>query len=1472
MKTKWVIYNVKRPRKGRRLYIKTILTSPVPESTTPSSPKEDRAGISVTRTGALLERCDSPSSRSTEASHAKVGAQEEPFLLPIPSRSDRVREYRDRVREHNTDQGNTLAAEPAFQPHISKRDIRSAISAEAGKSNWIPLGPSAVLNGAPPTRPSISGRVTGIAISANGQRVYVGSANGGVWRSDDAGRSWYPLMNGFDLHPMTNHSDSLSVGAIAIDPKYPDRIYVGSGEDHLGDAYLGVGPVMSDDGGVNWYREKWDGAANLGSSFFELAVDPVDPEQVVAATNQGLFRREPRNQGIATLPSPKPQSYVFRYNKVTHAASVNYWGRDGRTISIAWPGGGNWASDLVFMPFVLRGEPWILAYRTKGSWRPWEWGGGYWTYRVMPNGTLQQTPRPPGANQANGNLTTGWTTLMPFEMAGESYFLRYNKSSRQAVLTRWRKSVPGSFVNIWTKDKWPGPTNLVGDWGWETLMSFTLNGVPHFLAYKRLGGRLRPNDSKIMLYRWSATGEVSNVWNDLEDLRSKSLTLMPFELDGVSYFQAYDSDKGKAIVYRWNLDSTFTEINWYSYPKDVTLIPFLFKSDRHGEKRTESRFLAYRPSDGWTSLYIWNDNVEPVFLWTEIWDKNLTLLPFQMGYHWVSKNGNLPAPPPNGPGAGTPYASSVQVARSANTTAYYAAFWDDRVYTSIDGDAWIAIDQAHFPNNPGRISLAVQPTHPDVVYAQLENGHIWRFETGRQWMRINNEPANYVGGAAIPAGGNLPQRGMCHLSIAVAPDNINRIYIGGSASSQMVGGITDWSVALYRSEVNVAANNMANTYIGTSAHAGVEALVFTPGQANALWVGTDGGIFYSTEPVKVSIAPGDLDHLFKPLNTGLSTMNTNHIGQNPVEDAVILSSNQSNGLQRYAGGEAWDVKKTFDVDGDSCAVVVNPITADNGQKLLCTSTHNNIYHSADGGNTFVQVGGNTTGQVDFTGTADTANRCAPLIAATGAPNPRVAFGSQRPWYSDNNNFGTTSWHSIPNDAWPDDNLGAKITAMAFADNGRTLYAGLENGRVWKFTDNGNSGAADWAGGTQTRLDDGSASGFVDQVGWSLEPPFNGLPITAIAVDPNDENSIYVTFGGNLTTTAPHRAVGWQRVWFYDDSIGGYWEHRSGPEGGPRSKQLMNVQFNTILTAPNGDLYAGADIGIWHSDDKGKTWQPFAQGLPETSVSDLELFPSKAITLANGTLGNSPTLLRATTYGRGVYERILDDADRYKKKVQLYIRTTVLDRGLYDAQNNVNNPLNNGTHVYSREGIDIKISNPTTLGPPIQFHKPEDITFVEFADNTALPDDSSNMQHNQRVRLYVQAHNRGPFPADNVQIMIVLSRWLSPVPTPLPTPLLPALHDPPNLPDHFQEAVQAGIPLENDAPWKTLGILTRNDVRAGFPEVVSMDIQGGEVREAGIYCLLVVLHSAEDPFTSETMNVDTLTKEDSKAAMKYLIVH
>ena len=91
----------------------------------------------------------------------------------------------------------------------------------------------------------MSGRVTTIdAVESNPDVIYIGTASGGLWKSNDGGTDWAPI---FDDQPAT------SIGAVAIDPQNPDVIWVGTGEGNpRNSSNGGTGLYKSLDGGATW--------------------------------------------------------------------------------------------------------------------------------------------------------------------------------------------------------------------------------------------------------------------------------------------------------------------------------------------------------------------------------------------------------------------------------------------------------------------------------------------------------------------------------------------------------------------------------------------------------------------------------------------------------------------------------------------------------------------------------------------------------------------------------------------------------------------------------------------------------------------------------------------------------------------------------------------------------------------------------------------------------------------------------------------------------------------------------------------------------------------------------------------------------------------------------------------------------------------------------------------------------------------
>lgn len=100
---------------------------------------------------------------------------------------------------------------------------------------------------------------------------YMGVNNGGVWKTDDYGRTWKPI---FDSAPTG------SVGDVAVSPSHPNVIYVGTGEGlHRPDLGVGDGMFKSTDGGKNWQHIGLNDVQQIG----RVVVHPTNPDVVIAA-------------------------------------------------------------------------------------------------------------------------------------------------------------------------------------------------------------------------------------------------------------------------------------------------------------------------------------------------------------------------------------------------------------------------------------------------------------------------------------------------------------------------------------------------------------------------------------------------------------------------------------------------------------------------------------------------------------------------------------------------------------------------------------------------------------------------------------------------------------------------------------------------------------------------------------------------------------------------------------------------------------------------------------------------------------------------------------------------------------------------------------------------------------------------------------------------------------------------------------
>ena len=173
---------------------------------------------------------------------------------------------------------------------MEKEQNRFAAMPESTEKNslsvaWTEIGPNPIPNGEVVSGPplAVSGRTIAIAVHpTNPNIVYVGAAQGGLYRSTNGGTTWTPMLD---------NALSLAIGAIAIAPSQPDTIFVGTGEPQFsGDSFFGVGIYRIDNastatptivgpiGGTNF----------TGRAIGEIVVHPTNANIIFASSTSGI--------------------------------------------------------------------------------------------------------------------------------------------------------------------------------------------------------------------------------------------------------------------------------------------------------------------------------------------------------------------------------------------------------------------------------------------------------------------------------------------------------------------------------------------------------------------------------------------------------------------------------------------------------------------------------------------------------------------------------------------------------------------------------------------------------------------------------------------------------------------------------------------------------------------------------------------------------------------------------------------------------------------------------------------------------------------------------------------------------------------------------------------------------------------------------------------------------------------------------
>jgi hypothetical protein len=192
----------------------------------------------------------------------------------------------ERMPRYSTPGGRRL---PSLRDAGSTRPPRTwpaasgavASRAAATLGVWTPLGPG-----------NVGGRTRVLRIDPQDtNRMYAGGVSGGVWKTDDAGASWRPIGDSLA---------NVAINAMAMSPRDPRVLYVGTGEGYFREdvRYTGLplrggGIFATADGGDTWTELP---ATRTADFYFvnDLHVSPRDDRVLYAATRTGVWRSRDR--------------------------------------------------------------------------------------------------------------------------------------------------------------------------------------------------------------------------------------------------------------------------------------------------------------------------------------------------------------------------------------------------------------------------------------------------------------------------------------------------------------------------------------------------------------------------------------------------------------------------------------------------------------------------------------------------------------------------------------------------------------------------------------------------------------------------------------------------------------------------------------------------------------------------------------------------------------------------------------------------------------------------------------------------------------------------------------------------------------------------------------------------------------------------------------------------------------------------
>ena len=156
----------------------------------------------------------------------------------------------------------------------------------------------------------MSGRISAIDVVRSDKNViYIGTASGGVWKSKSGGLTFKPV---FDKYTQ-------SIGALTVDQRHPDTVWVGTGEHCVRNSTsVGTGIYKTTDGGETWQHLGLENSERISA----ILVDPTNSDVVYVGALGQLWSANEERGVYKTTDGGKTWERVLYVDENTGCASL----------------------------------------------------------------------------------------------------------------------------------------------------------------------------------------------------------------------------------------------------------------------------------------------------------------------------------------------------------------------------------------------------------------------------------------------------------------------------------------------------------------------------------------------------------------------------------------------------------------------------------------------------------------------------------------------------------------------------------------------------------------------------------------------------------------------------------------------------------------------------------------------------------------------------------------------------------------------------------------------------------------------------------------------------------------------------------------------------------------------------------------------------------------------------------------------